>query len=436
MPIQKRFDEAYGYDKSSVGKSLNQKRTGIKLENIFGNLRNGSGGRKKDNKQKSKSAKYRTQMQVTENGGGKEKTIEQEIDALDESLLSDDSEDEFDSMLSSNKSLKDKLGVDLDSFKKDSNGDQNDHFNDGLSDDEEYQNMSEKERNAKMRAKLNMDGANDGSDSDSDFEQPPLSPEPTKRKPRNRKTNGNIKRRRLDSESDNDDPRESPVEGNDEQSMELPDLSEDEDSHEEPKKVEAEKEKTPKKIEDILSEEQRKNLVIPSKVPAVCGIRRRPTLIVTPATLIPHWLEQIQMHVDPRVELKVFVQHGTSKAHIPAELERQDIVLTTYGTLAAEFGTLSPPLLSTRWLRVCLDEGHNIKNHLAKTSKAAAQLNTLRRWIITGTPIQNNLKELWSLLKWLKFEPFCDAYKLFKRQIEVPIKRGDPIGKRSGKWIE
>ena len=82
----------------------------------------------------------------------------------------------------------------------------------------------------------------------------------------------------------------------------------------------------------------------------------------------------------------------------------------------------------TRWLRVCLDEGHNIKNHLAKTSKAAALLNAHRKWIITGTPIQNNLKELWSLLLWLKFEPFCEHYSLFKRQIETPIKRGDPNG--------
>ena len=99
MSQKKRFDEKYGYDKSSVGKSLHQSRGGIKLENIFGNLRNGSGGRTKDTKQKCKSAKYRTQMQVTENGGGKEKTIEQEIAALDESLISDDSGDEFDSMV-------------------------------------------------------------------------------------------------------------------------------------------------------------------------------------------------------------------------------------------------------------------------------------------------------------------------------------------------
>ena len=201
--------------------------------------------------------------------------------------------------LSSDKSLKDKLGVDLDRLKKDSNGAQTDHFNDGLSDDEEYQNMSEKERNERMRAKLNMDGAIEVSDSDSDFEPSP------KRKLSDREANGNAKKRRLDSESDDDDDAAN---GNDDQSMELPDIPEDDSDDDGPKmkkEVEAEKEKRPpRRIEDILTEEQRKNLVIPSKVPAVCGVRRRPTLIVTPATLIPHWIEQIQMHVDPRVELK------------------------------------------------------------------------------------------------------------------------------------
>ena len=202
--------------------------------------------------------------------------------------------------LSSDKSLKDKLGVDLDRLKKDSNGAQNDHFNDGLSDDEEYQNMSEKERNERMRAKLNMDGAIEVSDSDSDFEPSP------KRKLSDRKANGNAKKRRLDSESSDD--YDDAANGNDDQSMELPDIPEDDSDDDGPKmkkEVEAEKEKpAPRRIEDILTEEQRKNLVIPSKVPAVCGVRRRPTLIVTPATLIPHWIEQIQMHVDPRVELK------------------------------------------------------------------------------------------------------------------------------------
>lgn len=133
--------------------------------------------------------------------------------------------------------------------------------------------------------------------------------------------------------------------------------------------------------------------------------------------------------MDPRVELKVFVHHGTSRALIGKELEDQDIVLTTYGTLMAEFNNeVHSPLLRAKWLRVCLDEGHMIKNSRAKTAKAAANLDTHRKWIISGTPIQNNLTELWSLLFWLDLEPYAGSKPLFKQHIELPVKHGDPRG--------
>ena len=122
--------------------------------------------------------------------------------------------------------------------------------------------------------------------------------------------------------------------------------------------------------------------------------------IVTPASLIGHWLAQIEQHVDKSVDLKIFVHHGTCKALLSTELEDQDIVFTTYGTLQSELDKFGP-LLKAKWLRVCLDEGHFIKNNLSKTAKAADKLDTKRKWVISGTPIQNNLNELWSLLKWL-----------------------------------
>ena len=70
-------------------------------------------------------------------------------------------------------------------------------------------------------------------------------------------------------------------------------------------------------------------------------------------------------------------------------------------------------MFQAKWLRVCLDEGHNIKNHLAKTAKAASKLNTERKWVISGTPIQNNLQELWCLLSWLE-EPHYGLDRYFK----------------------
>jgi SNF2 family DNA or RNA helicase len=60
------------------------------------------------------------------------------------------------------------------------------------------------------------------------------------------------------------------------------------------------------------------------------------------------------------VNLDVFVHHGQSKALIPMELQEKDIVLTTYGTLMSEFKDNPGPLLRAKWLRVVLDEGHQV----------------------------------------------------------------------------
>ena len=167
-------------------------------------------------------------------------------------------------------------------------------------------------------------------------------------------------------------------------------------------------------------------------MPGKANGRRRATLIVTPASLIGHWLEQIQRHVKPNVELDIFVHHGTNKTLLATELQDNDIVLTTYGTLQAEYGDNLEhgPLLKAKWLRVCLDEGHNIKNRNSKTAKAANELMSERKWIISGTPIQNNLTELWALLCWLEESNYGHNRSKFKHEIEHPVKNGDVRGVR------
>ena len=79
-------------------------------------------------------------------------------------------------------------------------------------------------------------------------------------------------------------------------------------------------------------------------------------------------------------------------------------------------------------MRVCLDEGHNIKNHLAKTAKAAARLDTKRKWIISGTPIQNNLVELWALLQWLGETNYGLNRRVYNWDIVKPINAGRMSG--------
>ena len=207
-----------------------------------------------------------------------------------------------------------------------------------------------------------------------------------------------------------------------------------------------------------LTEDQRKKLIILPREPAKLQNRRRATLVVTPASLLGHWLTQIQQHVDDSVNLKVAVHYGQCKALLGTELEDNDIVLTTYGTVGAEYRSYdSGPLLRAKWLRVVLDEGHFIKNHNSQTAKACYELNTRRKWIVSGnlneslqpyqsfslvtmiayfelyasilgTPIQNNLTELWALLKWLNVEPYATHRPLYKRQIEHAVKHGHPHG--------
>lgn len=82
-------------------------------------------------------------------------------------------------------------------------------------------------------------------------------------------------------------------------------------------------------------------------------------MIVTPSSLISHWLEQIERHVDKRVGLDIKVHHGTVKSMFAKDLEDTDIVLTTYGTLQHELkdDVNLGPILRAKWLRVVLDEG-------------------------------------------------------------------------------
>ena len=78
----------------------------------------------------------------------------------------------------------------------------------------------------------------------------------------------------------------------------------------------------------------------------------------------------------------------------------------TFGTLAAEGGTYGA-LGRTQWLRVVLDEAHNIKNPRSQQACAANALTATRRWAISGTPIQNRLQGLHSLLSFIRLKPLA-----------------------------
>ncbi|RXM27412.1 Helicase-like transcription factor [Acipenser ruthenus] len=159
-------------------------------------------------------------------------------------------------------------------------------------------------------------------------------------------------------------------------------------------------------------------------------MKGRATLIICPLSVLSNWIDQFEQHVRPNVKLSVYLYYGSDRSRDPSFLSSQDIVVTTYNVLAADFGNKNDsPLHKVDWLRVVLDEGHTIRNPNALQTKAVLDLKAERRWVLTGTPIQNSLKDLWTLISFLKLKPFT-VKEWWNRTIQRPSMMGDPEGFR------
>ncbi|KAK2673283.1 hypothetical protein RAB80_010826 [Fusarium oxysporum f. sp. vasinfectum] len=154
------------------------------------------------------------------------------------------------------------------------------------------------------------------------------------------------------------------------------------------------------------------------------------TLVVAPLALIRQWEHEINDKVEKTHGLKVCVHHGPNRTKRFKELALYDVVITTYQILVSEHGNssdaengLKAGCFGLHWWRVVLDEAHTVKNRNAKATKACYALNSEYRWCLSGTPMQNNLDELQSLVKFLRIRPYDDL-KEWKEHIDLPLKNG------------
>ncbi|KAI5122131.1 hypothetical protein M0805_000779 [Coniferiporia weirii] len=159
---------------------------------------------------------------------------------------------------------------------------------------------------------------------------------------------------------------------------------------------------------------------------------RKPNLIVAPTVAIMQWRNEIEAYTDG---FKIAIWHGASREANIKELQKFDVVLTTYAVLESAFrkqqsgfkrrGKIikeKSPVHQIQWNRIILDEAHNIKERATNTAKATFELKSNYKWCLSGTPLQNRVGELYSLVRFLGGDPFsyyfckkCDCKSLHWR---------------------
>ena len=142
------------------------------------------------------------------------------------------------------------------------------------------------------------------------------------------------------------------------------------------------------------------------------------SLVVAPASVLMNWSRELA-RFSPSLNVTV-LNESDDRSVALSSLGAYDVVLTTYGLLVREKDALS----DVDWNVVCLDEAHTIKNRGTKMSEAAMSLKALSRVILTGTPVQNYLGELWNLFQFLN-PGLLGSYESFREKFIAPIESSE-----------
>ncbi|WP_373079347.1 DEAD/DEAH box helicase [Fusobacterium nucleatum] len=141
--------------------------------------------------------------------------------------------------------------------------------------------------------------------------------------------------------------------------------------------------------------------------------KKKKSMVIMPKSLIYNWENEIK-RFSPK--LKVGIYYGINRDF--SSLKKVDIILTTYGTIRNDIENL----LEQKFDLLVLDESQNIKNINSQTTKAVLLLNAKKRVALSGTPIENNLLELYSLFRFLNPEMFGSVQE-FTNDYIVPIQK-------------
>lgn len=148
------------------------------------------------------------------------------------------------------------------------------------------------------------------------------------------------------------------------------------------------------------------------------GTAERSTLLLCPMSLVGNWQREPARFTPAS---RVYAHHGRERRRgeaFDAELAQADLVVTTYATATRD---VDEPA-GHRWDRLVLDEAQAVKNSLSRAAKAVRRLDAGHRVALTGTPMENRLAELWSVMDVLN-PGVLGSSELFRARYSVPVER-------------
>ncbi|MEO7018973.1 MAG: DEAD/DEAH box helicase [Ktedonobacteraceae bacterium] len=143
-----------------------------------------------------------------------------------------------------------------------------------------------------------------------------------------------------------------------------------------------------------------------------------PALLICPMSIVGNWQREVEKFAP---SLNVMVHHGNERLSGEAfveEAKQHDIVITTYALALRD----KEHLAALDWEYVVVDEAQNIKNEAAKQTVAIKNIKARHKIALTGTPVENRLSELWSIMEFLN-PGYLGSATDFRKQFAIPIER-------------
>ena len=148
--------------------------------------------------------------------------------------------------------------------------------------------------------------------------------------------------------------------------------------------------------------------------------RGQPALIVCPTSLVENWAREAQQFTPKR---KVLIISGSKRHELWDEVAKSDIVITSYALLRRDI----EHHLAHNFSVAVLDEAQHIKNRSTQNALAVKQIRAVNKLVLTGTPVENGVADIWSIMDYL-MPSYLGDYELFRAQYEMPIAGGDRDG--------